>query len=150
MSFYRRPITAAIEAVLSSVLSTGLVRAPKNAGWDGDPNVAGSTFVPYFVLTPMTASIASGPESDPQADRRIPYAVASYGADPIQVEWAADRARAALDAMRGSILESEDANYRVNQIRTDVIGALGEVAVQEPPFFGQVDQYVFDLGKRRS
>lgn len=150
MTFYRRPITDAIKTALLAVLDTELVRAPKNAGWDGDPNAAGSTFVPYFVLTPMTATLATGPMDDSQADRNIPYAVASYGADPVQVEWAADRARAALAALQHAIVTSEDANYRINQVRTDVIGAIGAVDVTEPPFFGQVDQYVFALGKRRS
>jgi hypothetical protein len=137
----RRLLSAAIVSVIETETSmpTGLAHAPKGGGWDGQPNIDGSNFIAYSVVTPQTATSASGPISDPQADRLLPYAISSFGVMPEQTEWMADKARAAVETLKKTKIVLGDATYTVQQVRTDVIGGLMRVDSTEPAYWGQVD-----------
>jgi hypothetical protein len=137
----RRLLSAAIvDAIFTDTdMPTGLAHAPKDGGWDGQPNLDGSNFVAYAVVTPQTATQASGPMSDPQADRLLPYAVSSFGVQPEQTEWMADKARAAVEGLKKTNIVLGDATYKIQQVRTDVIGGLTRVDSTEPAYWGQVD-----------
>jgi len=137
----RRALTAALVTAIGTGTSmpVGLANSPINGGWDGQPNADGSNFTPYSVITPQTATNATGPMNDPQADRQIPYAVSCFGVMPEQTEWMADKARAAAEALKKTTVALGDGNYRIQQVRTDVIGGLQRVDVSEPPYWGQTD-----------
>jgi len=142
----RRLLSAAVfTAAETTGLPVGLAHAPVGGGWSGQPNIDGSNFTPYIVVTPQTANFAQGPISDSQADRRVPYAISSFGVMPEQTEWMADKARAAVAALAKTDVVLGDATYRIQQVRTDVIGGLVRVDVTEPAYWGQVDTVVLWL-----
>jgi hypothetical protein len=136
----RRLLSAAV--VTAAEVTTnpiGLAHAPKGGGWQGQPNLDGSNFVPYTVVTPQTATQASGPLSDPQGDRLFPYSLSSFGLTPEQTEWMADKTRAAVAALKKTTVVLGDRSYKIQQVRTDVIGGLQRVDQTEPPYWGQND-----------
>lgn len=136
----RRLLTAAVvEAAATTGIPIGLAHAADGGGWQGQPNLDTSDFVPYGVVTPNTATNATGPMGDPQADRQIPYSVAAFGVKAEQVEWVADKLRAAIEALKKTDVHLGDGVYRIQQVRTDVIGGLQRVDATEPPYWGQVD-----------
>jgi hypothetical protein len=137
----RRLLTAAVVGTLEGHTGkpVGLANAPLDGGWEGEPNVNGSNFVPYTVVTPNTATMASGPQSDPQGDRQVPYSLASFGVLPEQAEWMADTARAAVEQLKKTTVTLGDRDYKIQQVRTDVIGGLVRVDSTDPPYWGQVD-----------
>jgi hypothetical protein len=136
----RRLLSAAVvTAAESTGKPVGLAHAPKGGGWQGQPNLDTSDFVTYAVVTPQTATNAMGPMSDPQADRQIPYALSCFGLTPEQTEWMADKTRAAVEALKKTTVVLGDGSYKVQQVRTDVIGGLQRVDQTEPPYWGQTD-----------
>jgi hypothetical protein len=136
----RRSLSAAVVAAVATTGSpVGLAHAPQGGGWQGQPNLDATDFVAYSVVTPQTATNAMGPLSDPQADRQIPYAVSSFGVSPEQTEWMADKSRSAVAAMKKTTVVLGDGSYKIQQVRTDVIGGLTRVDSTEPPYWGQVD-----------
>jgi hypothetical protein len=137
----RRLLSAAIvdQIFTDTGMPTDLAHAPQGGGWQGQPNLDASNFVAYAVVTPQTATLASGPLSDPQADRLLPYAISSFGVSPVQTEWMADKARAAVEALKKTHVVLGDATYTIQQVRTDVIGGLMRVDSTEPAYWGQVD-----------
>lgn len=137
----RRALSAALVAAIATDtgMPTGLAHAPDGGGWNGQPNIDGSDFIPYAVVTPQTATQASGPVSDPQSDRLLPYTVSSFGVMPEQTEWMADKARVAVFDLRKTKVVLGDATYTIQQVRTDVIGGLTRVDSTEPAYWGQVD-----------
>lgn len=136
----RRLLTAAVVAAAATTSQpVGNSNAPITGGWQGEPNLDGSNFVAYVVVTPQTATFASGPMSDPEADRQIPYAISSFGVLPEQTEWMADKARSAVEAMKKTTVVLGDASYKIQQVRTNVIGGLSRVDATDPPYWGQVD-----------
>jgi hypothetical protein len=136
----RRLLSAAVvEACATTGVPVGLAHAPQGGGWQGQPNLDATNFVAYSVVTPQTATNAMGPMSDPQADRQLPFAVSSFGVSPEQAEWAADKSRAAIAALKKTTVVLGDGSYKIQQVRTDVIGGLTRVDSTEPAYWGQVD-----------
>lgn len=137
----RRLLTTALTTALSTDtgMPVGLANAPIDGGWDGEPNKDGSNFTPYIVVTPQTATSASGPFDDPQADRQFPYAISCFGVMPEQTEWMADKARATAETLKKTTVVLGDGNYRIQQVRTDLIGGLQRVDTPDPPYWGQTD-----------
>lgn len=143
--------TSLIAAIETEGKPVGFAQAPTDGGWRGQPNVDGTNFVPYVVVTANPASaprgIYEGPMSDWQADWQLPYTVSSFGAVPDQTEWMADRARLAAHALVNTDLQSGSAVYRVLQVRVDALGGLVRVDATEPPYWGQNDQITVWLSK---
>ena len=137
----RRNLSTAIVNALTDVLTQpiGLAHAPVGGGWNGQPNLDGSNFTPYVVVTPQTSTSASGPIADPQTDRQMPYALSSFGVMPEQTEWMADKARFIVSEMKKTTVVLGDGTYTIQQVRTDVIGGLTRVDATEPAYWGQVD-----------
>ena len=137
----RRLLSAALVTaiVTDTSMPCGLAHAPQGGGWSGQPNLDASNFVAYSVVTPQTATMASGPLSDPQADRLLPYAISCFGVSPEQTEWMADKARVAVEGLKKTKVVLGDATYTIQQVRTDVVGGLTRVDTTEPAYWGQVD-----------
>ena len=51
----------------------------------------------------------------------------------------ADKARAAVEGLKKTTVVLGDATYKIQQVRTDVIGGLQRVDSTEPAYWGQVD-----------
>ena len=114
----RRLLSAAVlQALQSQGIVAALAHAPDGGGWDGQPNKDGSNFIPYTVVTPNTATSATGPVSDPLGDRQLPYSFASFGVAAEQCEWMADKSRAAAGAMKKTVVHLGDRDYRIQQAR---------------------------------
>jgi hypothetical protein len=138
-----------VDAAKDSGRLIGYGEAPRGgAGWQGDPNKAGSNFVPYSVVTPMSAGVGSGPLSQTQSDITLPYAITSYGVSPEQCEDQADVVRAAMLRLGGSktsvpMWSGTPSEYG-RRIQTVVIQSYGQVqraGNTEPPYYGQTDLY---------
>lgn len=141
-NFSRGPLTAALLSALADgtgkPVGDGMAPA-SGAGWTGEPNAPGSTFVPYTVLVTMTAASSSGPLGNPQADWQVPYSIQAFGTSREQCEWMADRARDVLGALRGQLLQLGPNSYKVQQVRTESIGGISRIDTAEPPYWGQQD-----------
>ena len=136
----RRLLTqAVVDAVSAYSVLVANSNPPEGCGWQGEPNVDGSNFIPYCVVTPQTATFSSGPIADPEADRQVPYALSSFGVMPEQAEWTADKTRSAVSELKKTSVFLGDDTYRIQQVRTNVIGGLTRVDSTDPPYWGQVD-----------
>lgn len=164
-TFERRELTAAVKAALTAVqvgdpnnpgstldALVGVGSLPLGSGWEGEPNAPGSFFVPYFVLTTLTATPAAdtGSLANPQQDWHVPYAIQSFGITHDQAEWMADRGRVAVTSLKGQILQCGASKYKVQQIWTAQIGAVSRVPASDPPFYGQQDGATLWMAKRRT
>jgi hypothetical protein len=143
----RGAITAAVlVAARTQGKPVGDSEAPRGgvAGWQGQPSTDGTNFVPYSVITPLNASMGTGPLSDPQADVNFPYAVLSYGVSREQCEWQADSVRAAIATIKGTdvtMYTGTPNQYlrRVQQVVVQQYGTVQRVAETDPPYYGQSD-----------
>lgn len=164
-TFERRHLTEALRVALTAVqvgdpahpgssldALVGVGSMPADSGWHGEPNAAGSFFVPYFVLTTLTATPATdtGSLANPQQDWHIPYAVQSFGVSHAQAEWMADRGRIAVASLKNQILQCGESKYKVQQVWTAQIGAVSRVPQSDPPFYGQQDGATLWMAKRRT
>jgi hypothetical protein len=120
-------------------------QAPLSGGWQGEPNQAGTNFVPYLVLTPGVGGNQSpgGPLSDTSADWNLAYNLSGFGVSRQQCEWIADRGRDSLSVLKGTVQQlgpSSNYEYTIQKISTAAIGSIQRVDATNPPYWGQVDQ----------
>lgn len=148
----RRLLTNALITTLETLgkpVGDGVI--PEHSGWNGaGPNAPSSSFIPYLVLTALTATPAplTGSLAEPQGDWHMPYSVQSFGVTRDQGEWMADKARTAFDVLSKTVIALGDASYKFQQIWTASIGGNNRVAQTDPAYWGQQDQVVFWLAKR--
>jgi len=144
----RSGITEAILTALQATLKPiGDAIQPESSGWLGEPALSGSNFVPYVVLTPMTANAGTGPFDDSQADWRLPYSVANFGVTRQQCEWMADKARELIQGLSQTHVGSGQHTYYVQQVLEQAIGGIQRVDQTNPPYYGQVDTISIWLAK---
>jgi hypothetical protein len=144
----RRKLSDALLVALETAnLTVGLATRPGTGGWQGTPNETGTNFKPFCVLTPESATRSSGPLKDSKSEWQLPYNLGCYGVSPDQAEWVADKARAALDALRGTNVDLGDATYRIQQVYPSTIGAIRRNDTTDPPHWGQNDLYTVWLSK---
>jgi hypothetical protein len=147
----RGPLTDAVIALLAELgkpVGDGVL--PADAGWQGQLNAPGSTFVPYLVVATLTAARSSGSLGAPQSEWQVPYSVQSYGATRAQAEWMADQARTALAGMRGQVYQLGARNFKVLQAWTTQIAGVNRVDTVQPPVWGQPDQVTLWLTERQN
>jgi hypothetical protein len=120
---------------------------PTNSGWQGEPNLAGSNFVPYTVLTPMSANTAIGTFDESQADWHLPYSLASFGVSREQCEWMADKCRQLSAGLQHTFFGSGNDSFSIQQVQVLTIGGIQRVDTTNPPYFGQVDVISIWLAK---
>lgn len=140
-------------AVLEALRATGQVIGDgelPDSSWIGQPNLPGSVYEPFAVLSELTADRSDGPLSDSQADWRMPYMVEYFGITREQTAWMADKMRATLAGLRFSVITLGDADYKVQYVRNDNIGSPQRVSVTNPPFWQQQDGVTLWMGKERT
>lgn len=118
------------------------------AGWNGQPGLPGSTFLPYGVLTPLTATITSGPMKDPQGDIRLPYQLSVYGLDRAQVELLMDKFRIALDVLRNQHITLNTQDHKIQQVNWTTMGGVVRADSTDPATMGEID--IFTVWMTRS
>jgi len=147
MTVYRGPLTDVLIETLESVgKPIGDADAPKDGGWQGEPNTTGTNFTPYSTLLPGTGANPSGPLSDTSADWQFNYNLSSFGVSRTQCEWMADRARDSLSVLKntkqvlgpGNLIES---THTIQKVSFTTIGSIQRVDMTNPPYWGQVDQF---------
>lgn len=170
-TFQRAPVTAYLLEYLETEtdFKCGDGVIPTGAGWGTtQPNkpaglptlfgAAGGQFVPYTVLTTMTASPAPGTGSigTPQEDWHLPYVIQSFGVARLQAETMADKVRAVMTALIHTIIDchTNDVvapnNFKVQDVWQQSVGGINRTPGSDPAFFGQQDQFVIWLAKRRT
>lgn len=125
--------------------------APDAGGWDDDPNVPSSTYVPYLVINPMAVAEPTGPVADTSADFRVPYSLMSSGISRKQVEVYADKGRKILtDMARVRVTLGTGGDWKIQQVRANSIGGMVRTDNTEPPEFSQTDVVTVYLSKELS
>lgn len=143
----RSPLTdAVLTALRAGGRDVGDGELP-DASWIGQPNLPGSVYKPFAVLSELTADRSDGPLGDSQADWRMPYMVEFFGVRRDQCSFIADEMRGALDGLRFSVLRLGAAYYKVVWVRHDSIGQPQRIGVTNPPFWHQQDGVTVWIGK---
>lgn len=160
-TFQRGPATAWLLANLKTDLGipVGDAVIPQGSGWGvAQPNLPGSNFTAWVVLTTMTArpipmagSLAPGAA---QEDWNLPYVIQSIGQTREQAETIADQARQILGGYKGTILDLHTTfveapnNFKIAEVWWDSIGGVNVTSQTDPPFYGEQDQFTLELKKR--
>lgn len=122
--------------------------AARHAGWNGEVGMPGSIFVPYNVLTPATATISSGPFTDPQGEIQLPYQLSTFGVSRRQTEALANVARKALEGLRNERPVLDGVEHKIHQVWFSAIGGVGRVDATDPTStYGEVDTLTVWLTK---
>lgn len=154
-SIERRLLTGHLLTTLRTIqvngeaLLVGDTVIPPGAAWVGEPNAPGSKFVPYVVLTTLTATCAEG-GIGPQADWVMPYAIQSFGVLPEQAQWMADQTRTKLAGLKDVVLTLGPSNYKIAWVGADQLGGVNKITVANTVFYGIQDGVSLSLRKRRS
>lgn len=136
----RRPLTDQMLTLLAAIgkpVGDGVL--PNSALWMGQPNVPGSVFEPFVVLSELLASRSTGPLTDSQADWQLPYMLSSFGVYREQAGWMADKARVAFDSLANTGITLGPDTYLVQQVHLDTIGAPSRADVADPPIWSVQD-----------
>lgn len=143
----RSPLT---DVVLQTLVDTGQLIGDgvlPDANWIGQPNLPGSVFKPFGVLSELTADRAEGPLGASQGDWQMPYMIEYFGIRRDQVDWIADKLRGALLGLRFTKLELGENTYKVQLVRPTSIGAPQQIDVTQPAFWHQQDSITIWIGK---
>lgn len=108
-------------------------------GWQGDPNEAGTAFIPWISIGTGGSSNSSGPQSASAADWRANYFITSAGIARKQTDTMADLARDAMVKMTRQTILTDNGNWRIQQARVTSIGGINRMNQTRPFYFVQTD-----------
>lgn len=152
----RRLLTARVRTALTAVqvdgadLLVGDHVIPVSAGWQGNPQQIGAKYLPYVVLTALTATQFAGGPAAPQGDWWMPYAIQSFSALPDAVQWMADQTREAVAGLKGEVIDLGPAHYKIDFVRTDQFGGVSRVGQGSATYYGIQDGVSLSLRRQRS
>lgn len=136
-----------ITQLTSAGLLVGDGEAPDAGGWDDDPNLPTSSYIPYVVLNPMAAAEPTGPLGDTSADFRVPYSVTAAGISRKQVETYADIGRKKITDLTRVVIQLSGENWKIQQARANSIGGVVRSDTVEPSEFTQSDVVIVYISK---
>lgn len=139
-----------LAAIRAEGITTGDGVAPDSGGWDDDPNLPTSNYVPYLVLNPMAVADPTGPLGDSSVDFRVPYSLAASGISRKQVEVYADKGREVLSGMERSVVTLAGGGWKIQQVRANSIGGVVRTDNTEPSEFTQTDVLTVYVSKEIS
>ena len=142
--------TLLVDRLRTAGLLVGDGEAPPTGGWDDDPNLPTSGFVPYLVVNPMAVAEPTGPVGDTATDFRVPYSVTSSGISRKQVEVYADKGRKTLAELERSTVTLGTSDWKFQQARANSIGGVVRTDNTEPSEFTQSDVVIIYLSKEIS
>jgi hypothetical protein len=99
----------------------------------------GAVFVPYLVISQITASHSWGTLWEPQSDWQLPFAVESFGVTREQCDWMADKARGVLNELVHTHQQIGELSYGVMWVRFDSLGTPIRVDATQPPIWRSQD-----------
>lgn len=136
-----------ITQLTAAGLLVGDGEAPDAGGWDDDPNLPTSSYIPYVVLNPMAAAEPTGPLGDTSADFRVPYSVTAAGISRKQVETYADIGRKKITDLTRVVIQLSGENWKIQQARANSIGGVVRSDTVEPSEFTQSDVVIVYISK---
>lgn len=135
----RSELTDFIISELSDEILVGDVDHPDGGGWDDDPSLPDSSYVPYVVLTPMPVGSINGPIGDPHADYRVPYSLTFFGISRSQVDGYADICRKHMSEIVRQTVTLDNETWKIQQIEPSSIGGVTRTDIMDPSTFAQSD-----------
>jgi hypothetical protein len=143
----RSTVTAALLTQLRDTgRPVGDAEMPRNgtAGWLGQPNEAGTNFIAYSVVTPLSTSAGNGPLDDPGADVWFNYSITSFGVSRLQCEDQADLMRLhALLIRKLDVVQWVDTPHeygrRIQSVVVSSYGPIQRLGDADPKIYGQTD-----------
>lgn len=115
-------------------------------GWQGEPGVSGSYFIPWLASSPGTARINPNPRGGAFGDAGrewiLSYSVTYNSANREQVEWLADSTRKELVNIDRVNLDCGDyGTWRIQQLQSITVGGILRVRTTDPDYFVQTDTF---------
>lgn len=108
-------------------------------GWQGEPNEAGTNFIPWISIGTGASSNSSGPLSESQGDWRANYFVTIAGVAREQTDKLADQARDLLVKMTRQNIITTNGTWRIQQARVASIGGINRMPQTRPFYYVQTD-----------
>jgi len=108
-------------------------------GWQGEPNEAGTNFIPWVSVGTGASSNSSGPQAASQADWRANYFLTSAGVARQQTDQLADQTRDELVKMARQNIITTNGTWRIQQARVASIGGINRMPQTRPFYFVQTD-----------
>lgn len=137
-----------ISTLTTAGLKVGDAEAPDDGGWDDDPNMPTSSYIPYVVLNPMAVPEPTGPQGNTAVDFRAPYSVTSHGISRKQCEFYADFGRKKLTDLERTVISlGSEGNWKIQQTRATSIGGIVRSDNTEPSEFSQSDVVIVYMSK---
>lgn len=146
----RGPITTHLLAALrdGTVFPVGDAAPPTEPhGWQGEPNAAGTNFIPWLSFTSGTASVSGGTLGASASEWRAIYYLTTAGVTRSQTDGVADLARGLVVATERSNIAAGGLSWRILQVRTTSIGGVVRVSSANPAYFVQTDTLEVWLSK---
>lgn len=131
--------TLLIDRLRTAGLLIGDGVAPDAGGWNDDPNLPTSKFMPYLVVNPMAVADPNGPIGDTSSDFRVPYSVTSTGISRKQAEVYSDKGRKTLAELERNSVMLGGSDWKIQQARANSIGGVVRTDNTEPSEFTQSD-----------
>ncbi len=151
----RRELSLLIKNTLNDAnvknITVGYGKAPRGAGWDGQPNKNEATFKPYAVINPLTSSGKTNAQfssTETGNDWQLPYSVSAFGVIPDQAELVADEMRTVIETLEEETIALGDETYEIRKVTIESIGALQRVDATDPEYYGQVDVVTIWIGAK--
>jgi hypothetical protein len=144
-SISRGPITTRLLGELGTEgFPVGDNTAPTMSfGWQGEPNDATATFIPWLTLMPGTAVAQSpvGTFGDSSTEWKLGYNVFYSGVTRKQTEALADRMRMALTNIARESVVTDTGSWRIQKITCTAIGSSTRIGSAYPDYFTQSDTF---------
>lgn len=146
-AFYREPLTSYLIDQLDDVILIGDGEAPKDGGWDDDPNVPDSSYSPYVVIRALTSQEATGSYGDSNSEVVAPYSFSVYGVSREQTEFYADKVRQTIVDLARTVVVLGPSQWKIQQARVNSIGGIDRNDQTEPSEFSQTDVVTMYMSK---
>jgi hypothetical protein len=141
----RGPITTRLLAELATEgFPVGDNSAPTIAfGWQGEPNGATSTFIPWLSLSPGVGSVQNpvGTFGDSGTEWKLAYNVFYAAVTRKQAEALADRMRLNLTNISREKIDTPTGLWKIQKVSCVAIGNTNRVGSAYPDYFTQADSF---------
>lgn len=121
-------------------------------GWQGEPDAADATFIPWLSISPMPGQgqFQDLSSLSNRAEWQLTYSVFAAGVNREQCERLADRARNQMVTMGRFDMEGQFANWRIVGIECPSLGSCARVGEAIPYYYTQTDTYRVWVTQRSS
>lgn len=144
-SISRGPITNRLLAELATEgFPVGDNTAPvASYGWQGEPNSATATFIPWLTLTPGAGTTQNPPGSlgDSASEWRVGYNVFYAAVTRKQVEALADRMRLNLITIAREKIDTPTGRWQIQKLSCIALGSTTRIGSAYPDYFTQADTF---------